>query len=170
MSEPVDKKKSWWDIYEIVVVKTIVGLATAVSVLYVGLQIQQKLTIAEQNTTIVEKFSPMYHTDSTRRLAPYFIKNLSDPKMRYELCLFMVWDNLEKHISKKSQFTFDEEASHWHLFGQAVEGLVRDDPRRDTTWNIIKEEAHRRWDVPNKDELNSLFKFVDVRYLRKKIL
>jgi hypothetical protein len=161
--------KDTWDKIEIIgkgfMVPLIVAVIGLFGVFQVS-QINQSLSVRARTIDVVGLFTNAYfHTnEDSRRLSIHFIGLNEDPKTRYILGQFVLWDTLEKNIKKG--FKFDAEENDWHLFGDVINGMAVDiQLDSHSLWCNLTKETMGRW-PQHKDELFKLYQWTQTAYLR----
>ena len=155
-----NKSRDWFDKIDLAG-----RVAIPIAIIVVSLIVNYQLSAATRDVDVVQRFSNLYYYEGkqdTRRLSVYYIRLIDNKQTRYELRKFVIWDTLEKNIT--NGFSFDPELLDWHMVGDVVLDMAKDDPpSAKIFWCDLKSTALERWQ-PQETELSKLLGWIDHVY------
>ena len=110
-------EKDIWDKIEIIGKGIVIPIVVSI-IGFLGYQqvskINHRLSVRARNIDVASLFKTAYYhsNEDSRRLSIHFIGLNEDPKTRYVLGQFVLWDTLERNIKK--DFKFDANENDWH--------------------------------------------------------
>ncbi|MDX2043505.1 MAG: glycosyltransferase family 2 protein [Acidobacteriota bacterium] len=163
-----DEQKGFWEKISQIVPHILTPLLTII-LSYIFFQKSHIFNIQSKDVEFESKFHELYSQPNSRRQSPNMINGISSPCSRNQLRQGIVWDALERNIVTSKPFLFDPETSDWHLLGEVLKAMRRDDKCQDNFnhwWSeyVKGYTVKTRWPMHHQ-ELAKLYDWIEDTYL-----